>query len=101
MSSPNINNIPISQEASSIINAYPLANVRGGLGIQEYINYRNDWFFFNTVWSYNYTVSTLNASGYSNSPWYFETNDDRVRFLNGQNAHVAFYSNVNIFTSPI
>lgn len=101
MSSPNTNTIPISQEAFSTIYAYPLANVRGGLGIQEYLNYKRDWIFFNTVWSYNYTVSTLNANGTYHSPWHFETNSDLVSFTNGQNAHTAFYSNVNIFSSPI
>jgi len=96
----NVNTIPPSDEAVSTICAYPLGTIRRDLGIQGYINYKNDWNMFNSVWAYNYTVSTLNglsvASGSSAlyNPWQFMSNGDLVSYSNGQQAHISFYSNV-------
>jgi hypothetical protein len=95
----NVNTIPPSPESISTINAYPLGTVRRDLGIQGYINYKNDWEFFNTVWSYNYTISTLNGLSveffgkYQFSPWQFANYADIASYSNGQMAHFAFYSN--------
>ena len=89
----NINTVPILPAAVSVMCAYPLGKVRIDMGTQEYMNYKADWYFFNTVWSYNYTVSTLNGLGGSNTPYRFMSNGDMISYSNGQLAHVAFYSN--------
>ncbi len=90
---PNI--IPVLPAAISTICAYPLAKVRKDMSIQEYITYKLDWNIFNTVWSYNYTISTLN--GQAGKPLYsyyqFLTIDDQVSYLRGQTAHASYYSN--------
>ena len=89
-----MNVIPPSQEAISTINAYPLAKIRTGMPSQEYTSYKTNWYFFNNVWAYNYTVSTMNGSlGSTYPPYEFLTNDHKVSYLNGQTAHVAYYSN--------
>jgi hypothetical protein len=89
----NVNTLPILPAATSTICAYPLGKIRTDMGIQEYINYKNDWNFFNTVWSYNYTVSTLNGQGNLYHYYQFMSNGDMVSYSNGQNAHFSFYSN--------
>jgi len=89
----NVNTLPTLPAATSTICAYPLGKIRTDMGIQEYINYKNDWNFFNTVWSYNYTVSTLNGQGNLYHYYQFMSNGDMVSYSNGQNAHVSFYSN--------
>lgn len=89
----NVNTLAILPAATSTICAYPLGKIRTDMGIQEYINYKSDWNFFNTVWSYNYTVSTLNGQGGSNHYYQFMSNGDVVSYSNGQLAHVVFYSN--------
>ena len=89
----NINTLPVSPESISTICAYPLGKVRIDMGIQEYRNYKTDWYFFNKVWTYNYTVSTLNGLGKSNNYYQFMSNGDLISYSNGQLAHVAFYSN--------
>ena len=87
----NVNTIPISPVATSIICSYPLTKIRSCIPIQEYINYKHDWNLFNTVWSYNYTVSTLNGTSGSYNPWQFSSNGSAVSYSNGQSAHVACY----------
>ena len=89
----NVNTLPILPAATSTICAYPLGKIREDMGIREYINYKNSWYLFNTVWSYNYTVSTLNGGGSAYSYYQFMSNGDLVSYSNGQLAHVAFYSN--------
>jgi len=96
MSFPNPNTIPISPQAISTMCAYPLGTVRKDMSIQEYINYKYDWNLFTTAWTYNYTVSTLNGSvpGLGLSFYKFTKYSDTSAYLNGQSAHVAYYSNV-------
>ena len=89
----NVNTIPVSPAATSTICAYPLGKVRKDMGIQEYINYKNNWYFFNTVWSYNYTISTLNGEGNLYNSYQYMNNTDISSYSNGQLAHIAFYSN--------
>ena len=91
---PNPNTVPVLPAAISTILAYPLGKVRKDMNAQEYINYVYDWEMFNTAWSYNYTISTLNANGANYSYYTFTTNHDRVSYINGQFSHVVFYSNV-------
>ena len=80
--------------ALSIVQAYPLGKVRVGMPSQEYTVYKNEWNYFNTVWAYNITVSTLNGSGQGKlPPFEFITNDNKVSYVNGQVAHIGFYSN--------
>lgn len=89
----NINTLPILPAATSTICAYPLGKLRIDMGIQEYTNYKTDWYFFNSVWTYNYTVSTLNSQGNLYSPYQFMTNEHILSYSNGQLAHISFYSN--------
>jgi len=87
--------LTILPAAVSTMCAYPLAKVRSDMGIQEYIQYKNDWYFFNTVWTYNYTVSTLNGGGRgakSNlDPYQFMSNGDYISYINGQSEHIEVY----------
>lgn len=98
---PNPNQIPISPQAQSTICAFSFSTIRRGYNIQEYVNYQRDWVFFNTVWSYNYTVSTLNGQGGQlYTPWQFTSGQDRTSYSNGQAAHVAVYpSSATVFTN--
>ena len=86
-----------SPEAVSTICAYPLAKIRVGMPAQEYMQYKANWYFFNDVWSYNYTVSTLNGSDPGQkrlySPYEFMKNADFISYVNGQAAHIGYYSN--------
>jgi hypothetical protein len=91
---PNPNTVPILPAATSTMCAYPIGKVRKDMNSQEYSNYRYEWYLFNTVWSYNYTISTLNGQGATYDYWAYKTNHDRNAYINGQAAHVAFYSNV-------
>lgn len=92
----NENNVTISTEATNIICSYPLAKVRSCMPIREYIAYKNDWYFFDNVWSYNYTVSTINSteSRYLR-PYHYLNNAEMISYSNGQSAHIAYYSNVS------
>jgi hypothetical protein len=101
MSAPDPNTVPVSKEAISTILAYPIGKVRKDLGIQEYINYQYNWELFNTVWSYNYTISTLNGgtipSGSQPYKFYqFMTYKDVTSYSNGQISHISFYSNAPV-----
>jgi hypothetical protein len=97
---PNPNTIPISPAAQAAICIYPLSTIRKGYNIQEYVNFQRDWGFFNTVWSYNYTVSTLNGQGGLYQPWQFTSGQDRTSYSNGQAAHIAAYpSSVTVFNN--
>ncbi len=99
---PNPNTIPISPVAQAAICQYALSTVRKSYAIGEYLTYQKDWTFFNTVWSYNYTVSTLNGQGGRTlyTPWQFTSGQDRTSYSNGQAAHVAVYpSSVTVFNN--
>lgn len=91
---PNPNTVPVLPAAISTMCAYPLGKVRKDMNSQEYIDYKYDWNMFNTVWSYNYTISTLNGLGRKFDYYAFTTNHDRISYINGQASHIAFYSNV-------
>ena len=89
---PNTTLTPLPAAISTIC-AYPLAKVRNDMGIRDYLQYKNDWYFFNTVWTYNYTVSTLNGGGATPpvSPYIFMSNGDLISYINGQNEHIEVY----------
>jgi len=96
---PNPNTITPLPEAISTINYYMMGKNRKDMGVQEYLRFRNDWVFFNTVYAYNYTVSTMNGLSADNkfyNPWQFASNGDLTSYMNGQTAHTSFYSNAPI-----
>lgn len=64
---------------------------------QQYMNYVADWNTFNTVWSVNYTASTINSGEF----YRFSTNDEYLSFLRGQSAHInAYPSAIQQFVLP-
>lgn len=98
---PNPNTVPVLPAAVSSICGYPLLTVQKGQAQGIYQKYISNWTFFNQVWAYNYTISTLNGQGARLSPWQFTTINDRVRFLAGQTAHAAAYPNsAGVFANP-
>lgn len=95
MSQPNPNTLEPLPEALSTMIAYPIKKLRKDMGIQEYTNYKQHWDYFTRVWSYNYTVSTLNgiAGKPIYSKWQHASNEELLSYTNGQLAHVTVYSN--------
>ena len=97
---PQINILPA---AVSTMCAYPIAKLRKDMNSQEYATYRNNWILFNTVWSYNYTVSTINglSGGGLRSYYQFSSNTELQNYRQGQIAHDTVYSNAPVgqFTS--
>jgi hypothetical protein len=95
MMSPNPNeNIPINLTAVSTICGYPVATLRKDMSSSEWVDYKDDWSVFNSIWAYNYTVSTLNGNsttGAKRSPWVMLSNRQKMQYLRGQSAHVAVY----------
>lgn len=91
---PNPNTIPVIYPAISTVCAYPLGKIRKDMNSQEYNQYKYDWNMFNRVWSYNYTISTLNGQGASYTYWTYTNFKDRTSYINGQESHVTFYSNI-------
>ncbi len=91
MTDPNI----LAPLPATIILLCPFVvkTVRKDMNAAELIQYRIDWAFFNRVWSYQYTVSTLN--GQAGIPKYsdfqFSGTEDINSFRNGRAAHVAAY----------
>ena len=80
-------------EAIQIICSYPLASQRKDYNQSEWTTYKIEWETFNQIWSYNYTVSTLNAqAGYKkNEPYKYLSYDQRVAYIKGQLAHISYY----------
>jgi len=95
------NTIARSPESISTICQYPIGKLRNDMGYQEYIRYQNDWNFFNYVWSYNYTVSTLRSTtGTDIQAFTFPDNRTAISYSNGQAAHAAFYpSSQSVFAN--
>ncbi len=79
-----------------ILSAYPFVTTRKDLAQSEYLQGKQDWYHFNNVWAYNYTISTLNgASGQKKyAPYYFITNEEKVSYIRGQALHIAAYSTI-------
>jgi hypothetical protein len=95
MSQPNPNTLEPLPEALSTMLAYPIKKIRKDMGMAEYADYKKHWDYFTTVWSYNYTVSTLNgiAGKPMYRPWQHPSNEELLCFRNGQIAHASVYSN--------
>jgi len=87
----NPNTVAVLPAAISTIVSFPFGIQRRGISVQEYNTYRQDWVNFNNVWSYNYTISTLNSSGTSYSRYFFVTRKDYVSYINGQQSHVSYF----------
>jgi hypothetical protein len=81
--------------------AYPVIKARTDMGFQEYMNYKTDWTYFNTVWSYNYTVSTMNGLEMTpmHTPYSFQTYGQMLSYSNGQVAHIAAYPTATQFSN--
>lgn len=78
--------------AVSTISSYTLGKLRTGMPAQEYVQYKTDWNFFNSVWVFNYTASTINATADCPTPIYeFASNAERLSYIRGQISHVDYY----------
>jgi hypothetical protein len=101
MAGKNAGNTPFPNEfinpsvaAISTLTAYPLATLRKDLESSEWLSYKYAWRTFEEVWGYNYTVSTLNGTdGGKRRLWQFQSSNEKKNYINGQQAHVAVYSN--------
>jgi hypothetical protein len=87
--------LTFNPQAVGIICDYPLASQRKDYNQSEWTTYKIEWETFNKIWSYNYTVSTLNsqASGIKYEPYKFLSYNQRVAYIKGQAAHIAYYIN--------
>ena len=92
---PNPNpEIPRNQTAVNIMASYPLATNRTDMSQFEWTKYKMEWKTFEDIWIYNYGVSTINAtSAQKKNPWQYLSFSERNHYLNGQQAHIAYYSN--------
>ena len=83
-----------SPAAISTICAFPLAYPRKDINARERIAFRYEWTTFETVWAYNYTVSTLNGTTIPKAyfPYQFQSKNEQLAYSNGQFSHIAYYS---------
>jgi hypothetical protein len=85
--------LTFNPQAVEIICDYPLASQRKDYNQSEWTTYKTEWETFNKIWCYNYTVSTLNsqAAGIKYEPYKFLSYNQRVAYIKGQAAHIAYY----------
>lgn len=83
----------ILQDGRNTVEAFRLVKVRKDMNQSEYTQYKVNWDYFNTVWAYNYTVSTLNGplEKPKYSWWQHLTRSDLSAYSNGQLAHISAY----------
>jgi hypothetical protein len=95
LTQPNPNQeIPRNLDAVSTMVAYPLATNRTDMTQYEWTKYKIEWKTFEDIWIYNYGASTINGTeGIKKNPWQFLSYSERNHYINGQQAHVAYYSN--------
>ena len=64
------------------------------LNASERTSYRYEWVTFETIWSYNYTVSTLNGTSSKKIyfPYQFQSKNEQLAYSNGQLSHITYYS---------
>ncbi len=102
---PNPNrSLQILEQARQTLCLYPLVQIRKDMSIQEKIKYNYEWNLFNQVWSYNYTVSTLNGltGTRDNSPWQFLIKDENIAYQRGQIWHTTAYpSSATVFANIV
>jgi hypothetical protein len=79
---------------------YPVYKVRKDMSSQEYEQYKMEWNVFNSVWIYNYTITSLNMIAtigdgiYSTGnlgTYEFNSGEKRISYRKGQDSHVAAY----------
>ncbi len=96
---PNTN-APITpnEGALSTICAFPLAYPRKDMNARERISFRYEWITFDTVWMYNYTVSTLNGTIVPKAylPYQFQSYSEQIAYSNGQLSHIQYYSTAGL-----
>lgn len=92
----NPNTIAPLSTATTLICTYPFRIVRKDMSQNEYLQTKMDWYQFDKVWAYNYSVSTLNgnASRKVYSPYYFLTNNEKNSYARGQIGHIEAYSSI-------
>jgi hypothetical protein len=92
----NPNSLQPSISSIQLLCKYPFVTVRKDLTQNEYLQGKQDWYEFDKVWTYNYTVSTLNGQEGRKkyAPYYFITNDEKLSYIRGQSLHIAAYSTV-------
>jgi hypothetical protein len=81
--------------AVSTMVAYPLATNRTDMTQFEWTKYKVEWKTFEDIWIYNYGVSTINGleGGVKRYPWQYLSFSERNHYINGQQAHLSYYSN--------
>ena len=88
-------NTPVTPniEAVAFLCDYPLASQRKDYNQSEWTMYKIEWDIFNKIWTYNYSVSTINGLAQQKvyEPYKFLSYDQRVAYIKGQQAHVAYY----------
>jgi hypothetical protein len=92
---PNTNKpITPSQAAMSTIGTFPIAYPRKDMNSRERISFRYEWVTFETIWMYNYTVSTFNGITVPKpySPYQFQSKNEQIAYSNGQLSHIQYYS---------
>lgn len=86
------NTVPVSPEATAIMCQYPFAKIRSDMAYGEYNQYKVNWYTFNRVWAYNYTVRALNLGNASSHSYYiFKDVYEHSSYITGQNLHAALY----------
>lgn len=95
---PNPNTIPVDPTVLATINAFQFKTTRRDMSYNERLEANLCWDFFNYVWAYNVTVSTINGNlGAGQTPvwkerYQFLTPADKVSYDKGGIAHKTEYS---------
>jgi len=85
------NTVPVSPEATAIMCQYPFAKLRSDMAYGEYNQYKVNWYTFNRVWAYNYTIRALNLAGSKYSYYVFRDAFEYASYNTGQNNHASVY----------
>jgi hypothetical protein len=94
---PNPNTVPPDTAVLDAINAFTFKTTRRDMSYNERLEANLAWDFFNYVWAYNVTVSTINGGlGPANikkwkDKYQFLTPADRTYYVKGFVAHQAEY----------
>ena len=101
----------VTLEATGIISQYPVYKLRKDMSRNEYIKYTLDWNNFNSVWIYNYTITSLNMIATIGrppgeyriplGPYEFITGDERISYRLGQESHLAAYPQSSLLFTTI
>jgi len=100
----------IYTEATGIITQFPVYKVRKDMSSQEYTSYKLDWETFNMIWTYDYTIKTLNknASVYGPlsasaiiPPYEYKSQGEVISYIRGLESHVSAYPSSTILFTTI